>query len=97
MSVGIEVADDTDALQWWAANARAFPATAGVARQYLSLPVTSVQSERQFSAAGHSISLHSISKLRSRLDTDRVDTIMFLYKNMHDYWVHLLGELRPTV
>ena len=79
MSVGIEVADDTDALQWWAANARAFPATAGVARQYLSLPVTSVQSERQFSAAGR-----FISKLRSRLDTDRVDTIMFLYKNMHD-------------
>ena len=68
-----------DALQWWAANARVFPATAGVARQYLSVPATSAQSERQFSAAGR-----LISKLRSRLDTDRVDTIMFLYKNMHD-------------
>ena len=72
-------ADDhaTDALQWWAANAQFYPATARIARQYLSVPATSAQSERQFSAAGR-----LISKLRSRLDPDRVDTIIFLYENL---------------
>jgi len=72
-------ADDRarDALQWWSANAQLYPATARIAREYLSVPATSAQSERQFSAAGR-----LISKLRSRLDPDRVDTIIFLYENL---------------
>ena len=69
--------EDCDALQWWAANARLYPSTAHVAKQFLSVPATSAQSERQFSAAGR-----LISKLRSRLDPERVDTLIFLYKNM---------------
>jgi len=72
-------ADDggTDALQWWAANAHLYPATAAVAKQFLSIPATSAQSERQFSAAGR-----LITKLRARLDPERVDTLIFLYENM---------------
>jgi len=46
------VDDDFDALQWWAVNESAYPQTAAVARQYLSVPATSVLSERQLSAAG---------------------------------------------
>ena len=61
--------------QWQ--NAVNYPATATLASQYLSVPATSAQSERQFSAAGW-----LISKLRARLDGDRVDTLIFLYKNM---------------
>jgi len=68
---------DVDALKWWASNERLYPATAMVARQFLSVPATSCQSERQFSAAGR-----LISKLRTRLDGDRVDTLIFLYKNL---------------
>ena len=45
-----------DALQWWAANAQFYPVTARIAREYLSVPATSAQSERQFSAAGRLIS-----------------------------------------
>jgi len=68
---------DTDALAWWSENHKLFPTVADVARGYLSMPATSVLSERQFSAAGR-----LVSKLRSRLEPERIDTIMFLYKNM---------------
>jgi hAT family C-terminal dimerisation region len=66
-----------DALQWWANNASQYPECAALARVYLSVPATSVLSERQFSEAGR-----LISKLRSRLNSDRVDTLIFLYANM---------------
>jgi len=71
------VQEDVDALQWWASNASLYPATAAVAQRYLSVPASSVQSERQFSAAGR-----LINKLRTRLDPDRVDTMIFLYENI---------------
>jgi len=58
-------------------NESAYPQTAAVARQYLSVPATSVLSDRQLSAAGR-----LVSKLRSRLDPERVDTLIFLYENL---------------
>lgn len=68
---------DVDVLAWWSDNKELFPAVATVASNYLSLPATSVMSERQFSAAGR-----LVTKLRTCLDPDRVDTLIFLYKNM---------------
>jgi len=68
---------DIDAMSWWASNAVNYPATASLASQYLSVPATSAQSERQFSAAGR-----LITKLRARLDGDRATRWFFLYKNM---------------
>jgi len=69
--------DGTDTLQWWAANAYLYPATAAVAKQFLSIPATSAQSQRQFSAAGR-----LITKLHARLDPEQADTLIFLYENM---------------
>jgi len=71
------VDDDIDALQWWAVNESAYPQTAAVARQYLSVQMTSVLSERQFSTAGR-----LVSKLRSRLDPELMDMLIFLYENL---------------
>ena len=58
-------------------NSKHYPAVAALAARYLPIPATSVLSERQFSAAGR-----LITKLRSRLEPDRVDNILFLYKNL---------------
>ena len=53
-----------------------YPVLAKMARQYLSIPATEVASERMFSAAGL-----TLTKLRSLLDADTVDVILFLHKN----------------
>ena len=71
------VDENVDVLQYWKASAAQFPGVAEVARKYISVPATSAASERQFSASGR-----LVSKLRSRLDTDRVDSLIFLYENM---------------
>jgi len=36
---------DIDVLDWWHEHERQYPATAFIARQFLSVPATSVQSE----------------------------------------------------
>ena len=64
-------------MQWWEANAHRYRNTACLVKQYLSVPATSAVSEQRFSAARK-----LISKLRSRLDPDRVDTIIFLLKEL---------------
>jgi len=59
------VEDGETALQWWRRNNKAFPKKAAVARKYLAILATSVQSERLFSVTGR-----LISKARSRLLPD---------------------------
>ena len=80
-SICVSPQQGNDARSWWASNAVNYRATATLASQYSSVPATSAQSERQFSrqfsAAGR-----LISKLRAWLDGDRVDSLIFLYKNM---------------
>lgn len=63
-------------LEWWRKNELKFPTIAHVARRVLSVPATSVPSERIFSAAGL-----LINKLRNRLSSSLVDNIIFLNKN----------------
>ena len=53
-----------------------FPALASLAQSYLAIPATEVASERVFSAAGQ-----TLTKLRSQLDPNTVDAIIFLHKN----------------
>ncbi len=62
-----------DPLVWWLNNRSRFPV---LAQKYLSIPATSVLSERLFSNAGN-----HISAKRMRLSPDLVNKILFLKRN----------------
>ena len=64
-----------DPLQWWRRQSLRLPNLAKLAKEVLSVPATSVPSERVFSKAGE-----LISAKRSRLGKDTVDMILFLNK-----------------
>jgi len=69
--------DSTEtALEWWKQNDKLFPKTAKLARKFLCVPATSVQSERLFSATGR-----LISDLRNRLLPEHAESLVFLNKN----------------
>jgi len=63
-------------MQWWREDERCFLTVAVVAKSGLSVPTTSVPSERIFSSAEL-----LFNKLRNRLSSDIVDCIIFLNKN----------------
>jgi len=71
------VEDGETALEWWRRNEKAFPKAAALARKYLAIPATSVQSERLFSATGR-----LLNKARSRLLPEHADSLVFINKNM---------------
>jgi len=64
-------------LDYWQQCESEYPHCALLARKYLSIPATSVQSERLFSASGR-----VITKSRSRLLPDRAESLVFLNKNI---------------
>ncbi len=65
-------------LQWWKNEGHLkFPMLYKLATKYLSMPATSVPSERIFSTAGE-----IISKKRNRLGDENASTIIFLNANM---------------
>ena len=68
---------DADTLVWWKANHKRFPTIAKLARRFLSIPATSVPSERIFSTAGL-----IITSLRSSLTVENVDMSIFLNRNL---------------
>lgn len=68
---------DCDPLIWWKENEWKLPLLANLARKYLCVPATSVPSERVFSTAGDIVSAQ-----RAALDSDKVDMLIFLKKNM---------------
>lgn len=63
--------------KWWNSNQARFPLVADVAREYLSIPGTSVPSERLFSKAGE-----TLTKKRSSLKPQKADQTIFLMENM---------------
>ena len=66
-------------LKWWEASENRYPNIAKLTKSYLSIPGTSVPSERTFSVAGM-----TPTKLRSNLDPDTLDEIIFINKNMKE-------------
>ncbi|CAL1528105.1 unnamed protein product, partial [Lymnaea stagnalis] len=65
---------------WWLQNAPIYPTMALVARKVLASPASSVYSERMFSTAGN-----IVSDLRSRLDPDLAEKLLFLNKNLPSF------------
>ena len=64
-------------LQWWQSHTSMFPIVAEVVRRMLSIPATSVASERLFSKAGD-----VIPKKRNQLSPSCADRVLFLMENL---------------
>lgn len=64
-----------DVLQWWKKQVD-LPLLSALAKTYLSIPATSVPSERVFSTTGDIVTAQ-----RSLLHPDHVDQLIFLKKN----------------
>ena len=87
-----EIVRVSDPLQWWKINEGRFPRLGKLAQIYLAVPATSVPSERTFSVAGQ-----TVSKLRASLDSDSVDQIIFLNKNMKNSIKRELQQIKCSV
>ena len=68
---------DSNPLTWWKSHETKYPRLTKLAQEYLSVPATSIPSERTFSVAGL-----TVSNLEANLDPDSVDQIIFLNKNL---------------
>jgi hypothetical protein len=66
----------TNPLAWWREQSTSFPILARLAKKFLSIPSTSVPSERVFSTAGDIVTAQ-----RSALKSVHVDRLIFLKKN----------------
>jgi hypothetical protein len=64
-----QVSNDTDPLMWWKRHHQEFPDLVRMARQYLTVPVTSASPERFFSRVG----LVQTDLWGSLLDTTMID------------------------
>ena len=78
-------------LVWWKCHAQKFPLLAELARTYLAVPATSVPSERAFSTTGM-----TVTKQRAALDSETVDALVFLNKNLRSNAPLLAKDVSPT-
>lgn len=71
--------EEYDPFLWWATNKNQYPVLHQIAMKYLSIPATSVPSERLFSDAKN-----LVTSQRTRLDSFLINQLMFLKRN-RDY------------
>ncbi|XP_050064486.1 E3 SUMO-protein ligase ZBED1-like [Aphis gossypii] len=67
---------DLNSFDWWKSREDKYPAIGILAKKYLSIPATSVSSERCFSTAGN-----VVNSKRTSLLTKNVNLLVFLYQN----------------
>lgn len=67
---------DLDILQWWNEHKNEYPALTILCGYYLAIPASSASSEREFSAAGQ-----TISERRTNLNPETVDSILILHSS----------------
>jgi hypothetical protein len=68
--------EEYDPFLWWATNKNQYPILHQIAMKYISIPATSVPSERLFSDAKN-----LITPQRTRLDSFLINQLMFLKRN----------------
>jgi hypothetical protein len=78
--INIAYDPNCDLFNWWQQNENEFPRLAKLAKKYLSIPSTSVSSERIFLTAGN-----LITKKRSALNPYLVNKLVFLKKNFKHF------------
>ena len=84
---GLDTRESTvSILDWWKSQETKLPKLAKVARRVLSIPASSTASERAFSAAGL-----TVSQSRTALDSETVNTILFIHSNKRaaEHQLHL--------
>jgi hypothetical protein len=54
--LALPIEEEIDSLLWWQAHYSEFPVLSDIARDYLSIQVTSIAAEHAFSVAGNTIS-----------------------------------------
>ena len=67
----------SDPLAWWNSKKSVYPKLSKMAKYYLSIPATSVPSERVFSTAGDIVTAQ-----RAALSPEHVDLLIFLKSNL---------------
>ena len=72
----LPVLEEYDPFKWWATNKINYPVLHKLAIKYLSIPATSVPSERLFSDANN-----LVTPQRNRLDSFLINQLMFLKRN----------------
>lgn len=68
--------ESTDIYQWWCINQHSFSVLSRIARKYLSIPATSVPSERLFSDAEN-----QVTSQRNRLASETVSQLLYVKRN----------------
>ncbi|CAF1527281.1 unnamed protein product [Adineta ricciae] len=81
-----KIAKDADVLTFWENHESSYPTLAKIAKRVLSIPATNTAVERLFSDSGN-----TITNRRTRLQTSKVNQLLFIRRNLSQ-----LKELFPT-
>ncbi|CAF3410164.1 unnamed protein product [Rotaria socialis] len=79
--------NNTNILTYWHLNKSIYPNLARLAKRILAIPATNTTIERLFSDSGN-----TITDRRTRLDTDKINNLLFIKRNMR-----VLRDIYPSV